>query len=62
MNNIFDPFFLVGALVAIIIAVPVTIVTIREVEVRENKKAVIHGCAHYDAQTAAFTWNDEVKK
>lgn len=26
-----------------------------------KQEAVQHGAAHYDAKTAAFTWNDEVK-
>lgn len=26
-----------------------------------NKDAITHHAAHYDPQTGAFTWNDEVK-
>lgn len=26
-----------------------------------KREAIQHGAAHYDAKTAAFTWNNEVK-
>lgn len=28
---------------------------------QSNKQIIQHACAHYDAKTGAFTWNDEVK-
>ena len=46
----------------ILTALVVEAATLTLVGVIIKREQVSHGCAHYDAKTGGFTWNNEVTK
>lgn len=60
MDN-FDTGIIVGILLGAILAGVIGCAAIGDPTMVQRKIAIERNCAHYDAQTGAFTWNEVTK-